>query len=483
MTDMKTSKATPVNVAAAHSWFDTETVETSLGSFAFEGGYPTASASRRLLDLRTLNRAVEVFLDQMPAVSWYAVWNGVASFNEGVPNQVVIWEQLMDSGTLLLTGNSETVYSLCAIDLKRDGPVVVELPAGLLGGIADLWQVDLASVGPTGVDKGQGGRIVLLPPGHQGKAPDGAIVVRSTTYRVVLGVRGFLVQGKPDHAVGLMRSIRVYPLERSASPPAATYVNASGSDINTIFNDDIRFFEDLAAIIAYEADHLTSAQWFNLAAVGIEKGKNFAPDAARKQLLTEAAKLGAATARANTYNCPDPVRLIYPDRTWERLFVGGTATWDEKGFVNSDHRAGFAYAAIGMSPAMVMKIVGGGSQYLFTPRDANGDFLDGGRNYRLHYPANIPVKAFWSIVVYDAVSRSMLRNGNKFPTVSVYTGPEFNADGSIDFFFGPDAPAKGGKNWVKTVPGRGWFPLLRFYGPLDAFFDQGWKPGDIERLE
>ncbi|WP_395395071.1 DUF1254 domain-containing protein [Novosphingobium sp. BL-8A] len=468
--------------AATHDWIDTGTIETPLGSFDFRGGYPTAETSKRLQDLRTLNRAVEVFLDQMPVVSWNAVWRAVRQFGDGVPNQVVIWEQLMDSATLLLTGNSETVYSLAAIDLKRDGPVVAELPGGLLGGFADLWQDDIAAVGPTGVDKGQGGKIVLLPPNHQGEAPEGDIVVRATSYRVVLGLRGFLVEGKPDHAVSLMRTIRVYPLSQAGSPPEATYCNASNSTIDTIFSDDIRFFEDLAEIIAYEVDHLSSAQWFNLNAIGIRKGQDFAPDAACKKLLTDAAKLGAATARANSYDCPDPVRLVYPDRAWERLFVGGTATWDEKGFVDTDHRAGFAYAAIGMSPAMVKKIVGGGSQYLFSPRDARGDHLDGGRNYTLHYPANIPVKAFWSIVVYDAVSRSMLKNGNKFPTVSVYTGPEFNADGSIDFFFGPEAPAGKERNWVKTVPGRGWFPLLRFYGPLDAFFDQDWKPGDIEPL-
>ncbi|WP_395334883.1 DUF1254 domain-containing protein [Novosphingobium sp. BL-8H] len=467
--------------ALTHDWIDTGTVETSLGNFDFTGGYPSADASKRLRDLRTLNRAVEVYLDQMPVVSWYHVWKGVAEWGAAAPNQLVIWQELMDAQTLLLTGNSETVYAISAIDTKRDGPVVIELPAGLLGGVADLWQDDNAAVGPTGVDKGQGGKLLLLPPGYDGPVPDGYIVAQGTSYRLVLGVRGFLVDGKPDHAVGLMRSIRIYPLSAAGAPPAQTYADVSNTDIDTIFRDGYGFFEDLAGIIAYEVDHLSSAQWFNLAAIGIEKDQDFTPDPAHKALLEEAAKLGAATARANTYDCPDPVRLVYPDRKWERLFVGGTASWDERGFVNSDHRAGFAYAAIGMSPAMVKKIVGGGSQYLFSPRDADGDYLDGGRNYKLHYPADIPVKAFWSIVVYDAVSRSMLQNGNKFPTVSVYTNPEFNADGSIDFYFGPSVPSGKERNWVKTVPGRGWFPLLRFYGPLDNWFNQVWKPGDIEK--
>jgi hypothetical protein len=465
-----------------HGWTHTGTVKTSLGTFDFTGGYPSAKASRELLRLRTLNRAVEVFLDQMPAVSWYAVWKGAATAGKGVPNQLIIWEQLMDSETFLLTGNSETVYAICGIDLKRDGPVVAELPPMLLGGVSDLWQDEVAAVGPTGIDKGQGGKLLLLPPGFDGSVPSGYLVAKATSFKVVLGVRGFLVDGKPDHAVSEMRKLKVYPLAQASAPPQMAYVNVSNTTIDTIFADTPRFFDDLAEIVATEADHLSSAQRFNLWSIGIEKGKPFAPDAERKALLAEAAALGAATARANTYDCPSEIRMIYPDRHWEWLFVGGSATWDTQGFVNSDWRAGFAYAAIGMSPAMVKKIVGGGSQYLFTPRDAKGAYLDGGKSYKLHYPANIPVKAFWSIVVYDAESRSMLKNGNKFPTVSVYTKPEFNADKSIDFYFGPKAPSGKEKNWVATVAGKGWFPLARFYGPLDPFFDKTWKPGDIEPL-
>jgi hypothetical protein len=467
------------NDAAEHDWIDTGVVDTSQGKFEFKGGYPTADASQRLHALRTLNRAVEVYLDQMPVVSWFHVWKGATEWGEAKPNQLVIWQELMDSSTLLLTGNSETVYAIAGLDLKRDGPVVAELPGGLLGGVADLWQDEVAAIGPTGIDKGQGGKLLILPPGHAGEVPGGYLVAHATSYRVVLGVRGFLVNGKPDDAVARMRQLKIYPLASAGSAPAMAYADVSNTDIDTLFRDGFGFFEDLASIIAYEADHLSSAQWFNLSAIGIEKDKPFAPDAERRALLEDAAKLGAATARANTYDCTDPVRLVYPDRKWERLFVGGTATWDEKGFVNTDHRAGFAYAAIGMSPAMVKKIVGGGSQYLFTPRDGNGDYLEGGKYYTLHYPANIPVKAFWSIVVYDAVSRSMLKNGSKFPTISVYTDPEFNPDGSIDFHFGPKPPKGNERNWVRTVEGRGWFPLLRFYGPLDEWFDQDWKPGDI----
>ncbi len=188
--------------------------------------------------------------------------------------------------------------------------------------------------------------------------------------------------------------------------------------VKTLFPDNFNFFEDLAKLVEEEpADRLQTQEKFLLAAIGIEKGKPFNPDADRKALLDEAARVGSAMARVNSFASSDTARMVYNDRRWEWAFIGGSATWDAQGYVNTDRRAAFAYIAIGMSPAMVNKIVGGGSQYLWTPRDANGEFLDGGKNYRLHIQANIPVKNFWSLVVYDAGSRSLLRNGEPFPSV------------------------------------------------------------------
>ena len=131
---------------------------------------------------------------------------------------------------------------------------------------------------------------------------------------------------------------------------------------------------------------------------------------------------------------------------------------------------------------MVQRNVGSGSQYLMATRDASEAFLDGGKSYRLRLPPNVPVKLFWSVVVYDALSRSELQNGEKFPSVSQYTGPVPNADGSVDVYFGPQVPKGKEKNWIKTVPGKGWFPYLRFYSPTEAFFNQAWKPDDIVEM-
>jgi len=467
--------------AVNHDWISTGILESRFGTLKFKQGYPTVETSRRLADALTFNRAVEVYLSEMPAVSFFRVWKAVAEAGAGAPNQLIIWERLMDAATLLLTGNSETVYALAAIDLKRDGPTIIEVPPMMLGGVSNMWQGEVLGIGPTGGDRGRGGSFLLLPPDFHGSARVGYMAAKSPTYGAVLGLRGFLVDGQPDEAVTLMKSTRIHSVSQTDRPPAMTFVNGSGKEIDTIFADTLQFFEDLAELIDREpADIVTSHERFRLAAIGIEKGKPFRPDSARRRLLGEAARVGSAAARGMAYASTDPERLPYADRKWEWLFTGGSPTWDAQGYVNTDRRAAFGYAAIGMSPAMVQKVVGSGSQYFWTPRDASGAFLDGGRSYRLHLPPKIPVRHFWSVVVYDAESRSMLRNSQKFPSVSQYTGPAINSDGSVDVYFGPKVPKDRQSNWVHTIDGKGWFPLLRFYGPLQPFFDKTWKPGDIE---
>jgi len=292
------------------------------------------------------------------------------------------------------------------------------------------------------------------------------------------------VNGKSDQAVALMKTTKIYPLAKATAPPAMIFLNGSGKAIDTIFPDTYEYFESLAAFVEREpVDAIAPSDRFLLASIGIEKGKAFAPDEKTKQLLAEAARAGSAMARANTFASRDPAALVYPDRRWEWAFVGGSATWDEQGYVNVDHRAAWNYAATGNSPAMVQRTVGSGSQYLMATRDVSGAFLDGSKNYRLHLPPNVPVKLFWSVVVYDALSRSELQNGERFPSISQYTGPAVNADGSGDGYFGPRMPAGKEKNWIKTVPGKGWFMYLRLYSPTEAFFEKSWRPDHVVEMK
>jgi hypothetical protein len=213
--------------------------------------------------------------------------------------------------------------------------------------------------------------------------------------------------------------------------------------------------------------------------LGIEKGKPFKPDEKTKALLGEAARLGGAIARANTY--APPAVTYYPDRKWQGIPGGMTYTFTRDGAPQIDARDNVYYMAAGNSPAMMEKNVGQGSQYLWTYRDAAGEYLDGAKTYKLHILSGIPAKNFWSVVVYDSLSRSELQGGQPLPSVSSYTKPVVNADGSVDIVFSPDAP-KEKTNWIKTVPGKGWFPIFRFYSPTEAFFDKTWKLEDITKV-
>ncbi len=132
---------------------------------------------------------------------------------------------------------------------------------------------------------------------------------------------------------------------------------------------------------------------------------------------------------------------------------------------------------------MTLKLVGVGSQYAYNATDADGNYLDGGKTYTVNIPADVPAEDFWSVVAYDPQTRSELQTGQPFPSKNnTKDDLDVNSDGSVDLYFGPEAPAGHEKNWIETVPGKGWMVLIRLYGPLEPWFDQTWRPGEIELM-
>ena len=165
-------------------------------------------------------------------------------------------------------------------------------------------------------------------------------------------------------------------------------------------------------------------------------------------------------------------------------WIGNDYTFSPGGVLDLDARTTFFYPVWGISPAVTLKMVGVGSQYILAERDAAGRYLDGAKAYRLHMPPGIPAKDFWSVTVYDPQTRSMLQTDQRFPAMgSQHAGIEVNSDTSVDVYFGPEPPAGHEGNWVQTLPGKGWFLMLRLYGPLEPWFDGTWRPGEIEPLE
>ncbi|MFM7677113.1 MAG: DUF1214 domain-containing protein [Synechococcus sp.] len=256
----------------------------------------------------------------------------------------------------------------------------------------------------------------------------------------------------------------------------------SGKPFNMVGPSGYQFWERLHQVVqeepTSEVDPTTLGMW---AAIGIQKGKPFAPDARMKKILTEAAAVGDATARAIGYRMRDRAGYIFDNANWRYAFFGGYRFEWQPGVANLDAAAFFFFLATGVTPAMDTKIVVEGSTYPWTALDSKNQPLDGGKNYKLRLPPNVPAKTFWSVIVYNTQTRSMQQSNQQFPSVSSQDKTvQKNADGSFDVYFGPKAPAGKESNWIQTVPGQTWFTILRLYGPLDPWFNQTWRPGEIE---
>jgi hypothetical protein len=458
-------------------------VETRLGTLRFFDGFPDEATVETVYDNLDFQRAVQAFLVTMPAAPHHALRTGFRTF--GPDNQtVLITETLLDSRSLLHGGNTESIYNFGWLDTKN-GPLVIEVPPHVLGLIDDFWGRYVGDIGNAGPDRGQGGTYLLLPPDYTGDVPDGYHVLRSRTYGNLLLFRGFIVDGDVRPAVeNTKQHFRVYPLAEAENPPSTTFVNISGVAFNVIHATDASLYESIAEVIHEEPLEVVDPETRGLlASIGIQKGKPFAPDARMRQILAEAAAVGNATARALVFSTRKQEAYFYPNSSWQTPWIGDHE-FSPGGVLDLDARTSLFYIGWGITPAMTVKMVGIGSQYAVAYRDAAGHYLDGSKSYRLHLPPGIPANDFWSILVYDPQTRSMLQTDQQFPSVSSQKEDiVINPDTSVDVYFGPESPAGQEANWVQTVPGKGWYCGLRLYGPLEPWYDQTWRPGEIEPVE
>ena len=415
-----------------------------------------------------------------------------ASIGAKNSNQVLIFDHLMDSNPLFLTGNTDTVYCSVFLDLEKDGPTVIEIPPKTgPGTVNDAFFRFVIDTGPPGPDRGQGGKYLILPPDSEGDVPEGYFAAKSTSFINWLILRGFLVDGKPDFSSNLFRTgLKVYPLEKAANPPAMEFINGSKKAFNTIHANTYEFYEELHTVLEREPVEMLDPELRGLfASIGIQKGKPFAPDARMKKLLTDAVAVGNATARALLWYERDQSAFLYENSYWKEGFIGGSYRYlKDKGMGgrNLDARTHFYYNATVNTPAMAWKLVGKGSQYAWGYLDSKGNYLDGGKTYRMNLPKDVPAGNFMSIVVYDPQTRSELQTGQPFPSYNNVRDMDkviANEDGSVDLYFGPEAPAGQQANWLQTVPGKGWFCLLRLYDPTESWFDKTWQPGEIELVK
>jgi hypothetical protein len=479
-----------------------DTVKTRIGTLKFVDGRPTPETSKLMYDNLDFMRGVEVFLNFIPATSIEGIRLGLLGIGLNEANKVAVFDDLMDSNPLFLTGNTDTVYGMAILDLKRDGAVVIEIPKGQgPATVNDAYFRFVTDMGVPGPDKGKGGKYLILPPEYEGdlNPPVGGFeaevdgetyfVSQSTSYINWFIARGFLVDGKTDAAINAYKDgLKIYPLSRKGNPPKMEFISASSRSFNTIHANTFEFYNELHAVIDREPLSTFDPELRGLAAaIGIQKGKPFKPDVRMKEILIEAVAVGNATARSIWLKPRDPEAYLYENSSWYTAFLGGSWEWLREGGNAGrylDARTMFFYMATVNTPAMVLKIPGKGSQYALNAKDSNGDFLEGDKTYKLNIPNNVPAKDFWSVVVYDPQTRSELQTSQPYPSKNNKRDDlDINEDGSVDLYFGPVAPKGQEKNWVQTVPGKGWFVLLRLYGPLEPWFDKTWQPGEFELIK
>jgi hypothetical protein len=461
-----------------------QTTDTRIGKMIFENGYPTEETARKVYDEMDYQRAVQAYLWAYPAVSFESIKLAAKPDFGADYNVLGIADNFVDPKSLWLTANDTTIYAVAVIDLAQSGPVVIDVPPGALVGIIDdFWQRAITDVGLPGPDGDKGGKFLLLPPGHSGEVPkEGYHVLRGTMNDYSFMIRGLVVNNDVPDAVQRVKKVRIYRWSERENPKPTRFVTISGKAVNTLPPSGSEFWSRLATFInnnpVEDRDRFFMAM---LKPLGIEKGKPFQPDARQRAILEDAARIGDATARTMLFDVEQRISgtNAFPGTKWNWVVIG--APNQESGnYSQLDERLHYTYGAIYTSPFIGTRKAGPGSTYIQTFRDKDANRLDGGKSYRLHLPANVPVAAFWSLTLYDTGSRSMIQNPRNDSALSSYDKLKANADGSIDLYFGPSAPAGSESNWIQTVSGKGFYPMLRFYTPKEGVFDGTWKLSDLE---
>src|SRR5882757_4356194 len=424
----------------------------------------------------------------------------------GKVNQVIYWGKPLDWHNQTLTPNPDTLYFMTFLNTKDAGPIVIDIPpadanGSLNANFCDVWQVPLEDAGPLGVDKGKGVKLVMLPPDYTGKIRDGYVALQPGTWQSYALIRSNLKSHRDADVVRSLaygKRVKVYPLSQAANPPETKFADVKDILFDSTIRYDESFFEGLNRIVQNEPwldrDRAMTDQ---LRSLGIEKGKSFAPDAEMKKSLEagvqEAHALLAARYDAGLPPFFDGTHWTYPAPP-ELIQAAQGGFTEPNSYPIDDRGLTYHYAYIGI------KRLGAGQFYLINIKDKAGESYDGGKTYRLTVPPNAPVEQYWSVTVYDREthapvaqfwsftvydneSRCLIDTGS-YPNRSSRDDITKNADGSVDLYFGPEAPTgKPPKNWIKTLPNKGWFTYFHLYGPTQPYFDKTWVLPDIEEVK
>jgi hypothetical protein len=447
-----------------------------------DGELPSKQSIPALFDEMDYQQAVQCYLWGLPIVA-------VEKFKEdqekifGASSFDLVAYNSLEDRLGILTANATTPYIVSFIDLKKTGPLVIEMPAGhIAGGLSDCWQRELVSLSETGTDRGKGGKYILLPPGQKNFKAPGYFTIPCTTMNVFFGLRA--LDPDPKKIELLIHGVKIYPYAQRSNPPKTKVIAPDGKKYFAIQPDGINYWEILNNIIqeepVEERDRFFMAWLDNL---GIKKGQPFNPTERQKKILTAAVGRGRLMAVSNSFDKRFDSVYHWPDRKWDYVMIISDPSQRSVDYDEFFQRTSYFYEAFGYGKSMISKTPNVGQAYLGAYSDKDGNWLNGDSSYTLHIPSNPPAVNFWSVTVYDAVTRTLIDNPQHNADLSSRKELNKNADGSVDLYFGPVAPQGKEKNWIQTLKGKHWFAYMRFYGPTENYFNKSWKMGDIEKIQ
>jgi len=448
-----------------------------------QAGVPAADLSQRMAE----RRAVDAVVWGMPAVNYDRMFQAAHAAGADA-NQIVYWSRPFGWKNQTLTPNPNTIYLMPFIDTRKAGPMVLEIPpakgGAIVGTVDDVWQMPIEDVGVAGVDKGKGGKYLILPPDYKGKVPDGYIAMPASTYQTYALLRSNVKDDSDAgiaKAVNYAKQIKLYPLSQASKVPPTKFVDAIDVLFDANIPYDLRFFESLNRIVQTEP-WLTrdKAMIDTLKTIGIEKGKSFKPNKQMQQLLKNAIVEAHAWLDAQYdagFSTP-----YNKGKHWGLPVFPAFLPEAQNGYADPDSypvdARGVTYTFVFFAP----KNLGEGQFYFFAIKDKKGNDLEGRHTYRLRVPAKAPVKQYWSVVIYDRETHALIRDMPSSSRASNMPDLQRNADGSVDIWFGPKAPKGKESNWIPTKADGRFEALFRFYGPEKPLFDKTWVLPDIELI-
>ncbi len=458
--------------------------QTGTGPKSTSAAITAAELSQRSIE----RRAIEAVIWGIPAVNYDRMFQAGVEAGAG-PNEMVYWSRPISWLNQTLTPNPNTIYLMPFIDTTSVGPMVMEIPpaegGAIVGSLMDVWQMPIEDVGVAGVDKGQGGKYLILPPDYEGSVPDGYIPMPSPTYQTYALLRSNIADDSDAgiaKSVEYARQIKLYPLSQAANPPATTYVDAIDVLYDATIPYDLRFFESLNRIVQTEPWlERDKAMIDTLRSLGIEKGTPFSPDEQTKQILNDSMAEARAWIGAQ-YVAGYAHDAYYEGSHWALPVFPAFLPEAQVGYTNPDSYSvdarGVTYSFVFFAP----KRLGEGQFYFLAIHDENGNDLDGGSTYRLRVPADAPVRQYWSVVAYDRETHALIHDMPWSSRASNMPDVQQNADDSVDVWFGPETPADKESNWIPTKADGRFELIFRFYGPEPALFDKTWVLPDLERV-